>query len=226
MRFIKSKQSKKSTQSTSSGGEQKAPPPARPPEEKEQEFRLKVQSEVESSGRISREVLKTIIFNVMNLIVVGVLVFLLTRLPQMADNLKKTRSENLLQRETADIAVLKSDIERARARVEDIDAYFANDEELIAFVAEMDTLRATGVVTGFSFLGNEPIDDKSGNKGLPINIVFVGSIEQINSALRQIESLPYFIKAVDIELERNQSEEIGISYEMRYGGLIYVGQNI
>ena len=105
--------------------------------------------------------LKAVILAVINLIAVAAIVFLLDRLEIKAQEVKRLRSIQLSATRGEPFAALRADVEVAETKTDELVKYFPDSQGLIAFVGEIDKLKAEGVVTGFSFANEEPIKDKT-----------------------------------------------------------------
>lgn len=166
---------------------------------------------------------KAAILVIVNLLVVGGVVFLLDRLESKALEVKKLRSIQLTASHGEPFSALKADVEAAESKTGELLKYYPDSEGLIAFVGEIDKLKAEGVVTGFSFANEEPIkDNRTGAFGLPVLIELKGNWAAIDSALGRIMSLPYLLRS--IRIDATPSEEEGL-IEFKFGGLLYVDKN-
>jgi hypothetical protein len=200
--------------------------PAKAAQAKEEEVQEEVAA-VESGEKTSilkpGILLKAGVLAVINLLAVAGVVFLLDRLELKAQEVKKLRSIQLSASGGEPFSALKTDLEAAEAKTDELVEYFPDSQGLISFVGEIDKLKAEGVVTGFSFANEEPIKDKTGALGLPVLIELRGSWSAVDSALGRIMSLPYFIRAIRIEISPSLDEPTLIDFS--FGGFLYVDKN-
>lgn len=166
-----------------------------------------------------RKVQALIVLSVIGLIVTFVL---LNRITVTAEEIKKIKAEGATEADLADYAFLEAEVEHYATQIEELSSLFANDSEIIVFVQEIDRLKREGVVESFSFVSNNPIKDQSGNFGIPISITLRGNEEQIDAALRNIQSLPFILRGVRAEVTKEVSEEGVETTILDYGGFLYV----
>ena len=167
--------------------------------------------------------LKVTILAIINLVAVAAIVFLLDRLQLKAQEVKQLRSIQLSATHGEPFSALKANVEEAEAKTGELVKYFPDSQGLIAFVGEIDKLKAEGVVTGFSFANEEPIKDKTGSFGLPVLIELKGNWSTVDSALGRIMSLPYLLRAIRIDVSPALDEPGLIDF--KFGGFLYVDKN-
>lgn len=169
---------------------------------------------------------KLIILGIINLVFVITLAFILGNLPQKTVQLKALKSQILKAQNTQGSRLLMLDIENNRQKSQFLDELLPDERGLINFVRDIDRIKTQGVIVSFSFGGKEPVVDKTGFLGIPIIITLRGSGDEIASALDQIQELPYLIRAVKIDSDYQESEDV---INFKYGGFLYVdeefGQN-
>jgi Tfp pilus assembly protein PilO len=156
--------------------------------------------------------------------VIGLVItfILLNRISVLANEIKEAKHESASEADLADYAFLESEIEHYQQQIDELNSLFASDSEIINFVQEIDRLKREGVVQSFSFVSNTPIIDKSGNLGIPISITLSGNEEQIDAALRNIQSLPFLLRGVQTEVSKETNEEGVETTILEYGGFLYV----
>jgi len=167
--------------------------------------------------------LKAAILAVINLIAVAAIILLVDRLELKAQEVKRLRSIQLSASHGEPFSALKTDVEAAEAKTDELVKYFPDSQGLIVFVGEIDKLKAEGVVTGFSFANEEPIKDKTGSFGLPVLIELKGSWSTVDNALVRIMSLPYILRAIRIDVSPALNEPGLIDFKL--GGFLYVDKN-
>jgi len=167
--------------------------------------------------------LKAVVLALINLIAVAAIVFLLDRLELKAQEVKRLRSIQLSATRGEPFSALRTDVEAAETKTGELVKYFPDSQGLIAFVGEIDKLKAEGVVTGFSFANEESIKDKTGSFGLPVLIELRGSWAAVDSALGRIMSLPYLLRAIRVEVSPSLEDPALIDF--KFGGFLYVDKN-
>lgn len=166
-----------------------------------------------------RKVLILAVFSVVGIVVVFVL---LSQMTTTAEEIKKIKQESASEEDMANYAFLESEIVHYQEEIDELNSLFASDSEIIIFVQEIDRLKREGVVQSFSFVSNDAIKDKSGNAGIPISIVMKGNEEQLDAALRNIQSLPFLLRAVQTEISKEVNDEGIEETILNYGGFLYV----
>jgi Tfp pilus assembly protein PilO len=182
-------------------------------------------AEVESGEKTSilkpGILVRAAVLAIINLIAVAAIVFLMGRLELKAQEVKRLRSLHLGGASNQDpFSTLSAEIEGSETKVNELVSYFPDSQGLIAFVGEIDKLKAEGVVTNFSFAKEEPIKDKTGALGLPVVIDLRGTWPQIDSALGRIMSLPYFIRTIRVDAAPSQEDSSLVDF--KFGGFLYV----
>lgn len=163
---------------------------------------------------------KAAILGVINIICVLFLIWLLTALPKKADKLKNLRT---LKHKAAlvNLGTIESEIMVNKTKTNKLKMLFPDEVGLINFVKEIDKLKSEGRVTHFSFVSDKVIKDKTQAFGLPFIIELHGGWAEIDLTLREIEKLPFLIRAVDIEIRELPQEAI----RLKYGGVLYVDES-
>ncbi len=184
---------------------------------------IKKQTQKQKPKRKTNKAIIGIIFlNAVNVILIILLILILKKLPVIAKEVKDLKNKYVLAHEKIDQAVLRSDLLVYNEKISSIESHFADEESILNFIIEIDKLKSAGLVADFSFVSEEPVKDKTGSFGFPILIVSEGSIQNVNSALAKIDSLPYLKRAVDVKLIINEDKTV----KLEYGGFIYVSKNI
>lgn len=160
---------------------------------------------------------KDIILAVVNLISVVLLIVLLVRLPSKANELNSLRKEDVQSR---DIAYDSLGFTESKKKADGISKLFLTDNGVVDFVSDVEKIKnADGIITKVSFVSPQRIKDKTGNSGLAVSIELSGSWEGINQSLMKIDSLPYLIRPVSIDISRSKDDSQVIIY--KYGLFLY-----
>lgn len=167
--------------------------------------------------KISHVLLKVILMNVVNLFVLGGIVFLLQQLPRQAQHVKTVSTEIQGLQEAADVAVLKSDIERNKEKIDALTATLAADKTVIFFITRMDEIKKTTPDLQYEFPITTEVPDKSGLKGLPISITMKGTKKAISDAFIAVGKIPVFMKPITFSMAQ---DETGV-YNAKFGGFLY-----
>lgn len=168
-----------------------------------------------------RMIYRVIVMNVINAALVVVTVVILGRLPGKASALKGLRHEKMLASEIIDVAVLKTEIAGNQGEIDKLQSLFVGEAEILEFYREMDQLKRDGVITDYRPMSDNVVSEKK-NAGLPILIEMGGDVHQIDFGLKRVQSLPYLLRPVRFELER---QEEGL-FKVNYGGFLYVSKEI
>jgi hypothetical protein len=156
---------------------------------------------------------------IINVILVVGWVFFVTQLTPKAKIVKEANNQKLAAASAGDLEVLKAELASNADKINTMKSFFINEDALLNFTKQMDTFRAEGVASDFSFASDKLVTDKEGNQVLPFSVTFTGSEEKVNEALSKLENLPYIIKAVESELDR---PSVGGNIVFVYRGFIYV----
>jgi len=161
------------------------------------------------------------ILTFINLIGIAGIVYFDRKIPTKAEEIKTLRSEKLAI-SAQNLEIIKSDVEEHKLKADKLIAFFPDDTGLVNFVNELDKIKKEGKITGFSFAAESAIKDKTGTIGIPVLIEFKGTWSEIDADLQKIQSLPYILRAIEVEAEL--AEEEGL-IDLRFGGFLYVGKD-
>lgn len=178
--------------------------------------------------RLNRTAVKVIAANVVNFILLGIIFYMISTLPQVAERLKGLRSAQIAAEETADAAILTADIERNAQQISALRALRVKDSEFIDFVEAASAMQAEGVISEVIYPGGAVMHpDISALKGRGFPIVFVvqGSQENISSAMARIFGLPFLFLPQDIEIETVANGDGSQSMTARLSVLLIVDDN-
>jgi len=194
----------------------------------------KNQSKVEVSGNLSeidmklakkdekkksKLFLKIIALNIVNALLLIAILYFIQELPKIAGKVKELRSAVIVAQETADAAVLSSEIERNSEKINTLKALFLDAGGFSDFLTRLGIIRSEGVLTEFDFPGGTPTVNAAGKSVLSLALTFRGSQDQVNDALSKILLLPVLIEPGSVELEGNKEAMI-----LRFGGFLYVDE--
>jgi len=193
-------------------------PPEAPVAPKKAPAPPKAPSLEEISKRSAKSMLiKMIFINSINVILVITTFYFLGRLPQKANRIQKQKGESLASVTQTDIDIQKAEVSKNGTKIERLENLFVDESSILAFVAQIDSLKSQNLVTEFSFMTNNPVQDNTGNSGIPVLIVYKGSINQINSSLTEIDKLDLMLRPIGVELIKESDN----SYTYNYGAFIY-----
>ena len=147
----------------------------------------------------SKVLVRAMILNAVNVVLVILIVILIGKLPVKGQNLKELRGQEMLLRETTDVAVLESEIESNKDKISLVEAHFVDERGVLGFLEAKDQLERDGRIKSFS-IGEKPILDKHKNKGLAIKMEFEGSLGEVNESMARVMGLPYFLNPVEVKL--------------------------
>lgn len=174
--------------------------------------------------RLSTEKLKAIILNIVNILLIIGIFYISGRLPQLSGEIKELRAKKIISQESSDIAVLSAELEKNKNKINELSSIYLDERGLSSFFAKMEDLAEKGVVSQFDSFLSEPVADRNGQLGLPILIEFAGQKESISTNLLLVQKLPYLMRPVSVELNRNTDE--GGGYTFKYGVFLYVDESL
>lgn len=166
---------------------------------------------------------KDLLLAVINLSFIVAIVFLLGKLPIRAGELKALKNADFQVTARGNIDITELRIESSKEKAEKLFVLFPNESGLIDFVKEVDKLKEIGLITRFSFASEHAVRDKTGYFGIPLVIEFLGTWEQIDSATATIESLPYLIRIVNIDVKPQEESNLIL---FKYGAFLYVDESL
>lgn len=172
---------------------------------------------------------RDVVLGVLNIFLVGAILFLLFDLPQKAEKLKDIKNQNIRNEEIASLKI--SDVNLQKDKIEALENSFLDESGVLDFVREIEVLKEDGTVKDLSFESQEAVKDRTNNFVLPIEITLVGQREEIKEDVQKIESLPYLFRVVKIDLqeyvpgEDEEKVESGL-LQMDLGGVIYVDEKL
>ena len=161
---------------------------------------------------------KEIILAIVDILTVGIMIFLLLKLPEEAQEVRRLKNENIQTKENISLQV--ADINVNKERADSLKGAFLNDSGVVDFVKEVESLKTGGTVTKLSFPSPKAVKDKTGNFGIPVAITLRGTLSQMEIDLKKLEDLPFLFRAVTIEVQPVLEEAEKL--ELKYGGFLYV----
>jgi len=159
---------------------------------------------------------RSIIVNVISLVLITALVIFLRGSRQKAAEISALRSSSQAREASVDVEVLRGDLMRKAEDEQTLEGAFVDDTGLLQFVQDVGAMQAQGLVSGFNFLSNEAVTESTGNRAIPFQVQFSGDVSLINSGISSFENLPYLIRAKEMEIS------VGEQITVLYIGYIYV----
>lgn len=155
------------------------------------------------------------------LVLIVILILILGRIGPLSQEIMEKRSEIVNSTSSDALEVAKARLNRNTNKVADLNKLFINDDNLVDFVKEIDTLKNEGLINSFSFGASDVRDKRSGYNAIPFEIMIEGDGAKISSTMSKILSLPYFIVDVSAELQLNETG----GYTYNYGGFLYISED-
>jgi hypothetical protein len=158
--------------------------------------------------KYSRPMLKSIIANAINIVLIIIIIVLVRKIPAKAQSVKELSNQKELAQEKIDLEVLSADLLNNRQKIEQIDSLFADPKEILQVIEALSNLKNSGQIEEFN-LADNPIRDKSGQTGLPIRIKGTGSRESVDATIRALHAIGKIVKPekLTISLDENISFE-------------------
>jgi hypothetical protein len=167
---------------------------------------------------------KDIVIGAVNIIALLLLVVLLIKLPQKAEEVRMLKTE-IVKNETS-VTLEFPDIEESNEKARELESLFVGDSGIVEFVRQVEEIRQKqGVIERLTITSQKPVRDKTGNLGIPILIELRGSWSDFNRVLPEIQKLPFLFRAIDVEVERTSEEGENI-ITFSYGVFLYVNDRL
>lgn len=154
--------------------------------------------------------------------IVGI-VLLQSKFLALAGEFRNIRNEELKISASNGIDATEVQLESSKKKADEIIARFPNESGIIHFIDQIDKLKEEGLVLNFSFAKEEYVKDRTGYLNIPIIIEFVGTWEQIDRGLRELDKTSYILRPVSVDVEVDTENQI-VNY--KYGGYLYVDENL
>ncbi len=174
--------------------------------------------------------IKTAIHKYKNIIIIAVNISLicanfliLSLIPKQAAAIVLTRSEILAQElQNQSAQKLITDLEATKEEQTRIEKSFPDSVTLLEVIKFIESLKEEVTIQNFSFLGEQPIQDKNGYPFLPLTIILEGSLSQTVSAIHKLQQSHYIfsVNQTLIESPEGISQPIRVSISLR----LYVKQ--
>lgn len=211
---------KKIVQTPSETGKVSTKPPGQKPQEEEI---LEVYEEgggIKKGSFLSNLLVRAAILAFVNLVGIAGIFYFDQGISEKARGVKEQRSEQQTIF-AQNLEVIKRNVAEHSEKAEKVLALFANDDELVIFANELDRIKKEGKVTGFSFVAESAVKDKTGSIGIPVLIEIKGTWEEIDSDLQKIQKMPFLLRAIEVEAKPGEEEGL---IDFRFGGFLYVGK--
>jgi len=151
----------------------------------------------------TRLLLKFSITNAINVFLIIAIFYLLGQLPVVAGRIKELRSAQFAAEETANVSLIKSEIERSEANINTLQSLFAGDLQFVDFIERLTKLKEEGVISSITFPGG-PVEVKKLSpvraKGFPVILEFRGNQDSVNSGLSKVFGMPFLFSPQEAEL--------------------------
>lgn len=165
---------------------------------------------------------RDIILGIVNVISIVFLIILLIKLPDKATLLKQARNQNL--KLNSSVAIDFATVSDSKTMADTLQAMFLDDSGVVNFVGQVENLKsADGTPAKVTFPSPKAIKDKTGNYGYPVIIELIGPMGQLKNQVSQIESLPFLLRPVNIEIDKTDKQDVE---DLKYGGILYVAQGL
>lgn len=161
---------------------------------------------------------KDILLGIINIASLALLIILLIKLPEKAQELNKLRNQVLLSE--SEVALEISEVEGSEDKAGELESVFIDEVGLVGFVSGVEGLKGeNSSIRKINITSQKVIKDKTGNYGIPVVIEMRGNWTQFGKDMQNIQKLPYLFRVIRIETE--ELEEEGV-IGLKYGGFLYV----
>lgn len=164
-------------------------------------------------------IIKFILINTVNIFLIIATLILVSFVQKRANNTKILYNEVLLSREMVDMAVLEADLAANVESINNVKNMFLSDETILDLIKKTDELRILGLISKFDILSSKPVRDGA-LIGYPVEFEIVGSLDLVNSSIKQIQQLPFLGKTVQIEIDSSDENQIKVLL-----GIFYYAKN-
>lgn len=161
---------------------------------------------------------KDILLGVINIASLALLVVLLVKLPEKAEELNKLRNQVLLSE--SEVALEISEVEGSKDRASELENLFIEDQGLVNFVGDVERLRGeSSSIYKINITSQRAVEDKTGSYGVPVVIEMRGDWGRFGEDMKKIQQLPYLFRVIRIDSEvLDDGGVVGL----KYGGFLYV----
>ncbi|MBU0570007.1 hypothetical protein KKB40_04470 [Patescibacteria group bacterium] len=162
---------------------------------------------------------RDIILGIINLISLALLIIILTKFPDKAQELKELRIQNVKNESSVSFEFVE--IEASKEKTHQLEDLFLDEAGIVNFVGRVEELKTEGgAIDKITFASQEVTKDKTGNYGIPVIIELNGTWESIGQDLQEIQKLPFLLRAISINAEPDKDRDGMIKFG--YGGFLYV----
>jgi hypothetical protein len=161
--------------------------------------------------------IQSIILNVVNLVLIAGMVGLFILIPKKADEVKTSYNDQILENEKTDAKVLSADLEKNKEEIDKLKMSVINGNNLVSFFEYRDIMKQNPAVIGFEITDNA-IKTKTNASGYGVSVEAVGSIADIAKVYKEIQSIPFLIHPLTIDIERQEDGSFALSYV----GILYL----
>ena len=167
--------------------------------------------------KLSRVLMKVIVVNILNLLVVLAIMLLLRQLPMVALNVKRTNSQEQISSHSVDSTILKAEMDKSKVKTDTVLSMLGGDKTVISFITRMDELKKEGFLISYEFPITNEILDKTGLHGLPVLMVIQGTKQNISETLVKISEIKVLLRPVTLSIT---TDETGL-LTAKYGVFMY-----
>lgn len=165
---------------------------------------------------------KDVLLGIINIASLALLVVLLIKLPEKAQELKKLRNQVLLSE--SEVQLELSEIEKYQGKADELEDFFVDEVGLVNFVSDVEGLKGdASSISKINITSQKVIQDGTRNYGIPVIIEMRGNWIQFGEDIQKIQKLPYIFRAVRIDVE--ELEEGGV-IGLKYGGFLYANDKL
>ena len=165
---------------------------------------------------------KDILLGIINIASLALLIILLIKLPEKAQELNKLRNQVLLSE--SEVALEISEVEGSKDKAGELESLFIDEVGLVGFVNSVESLKGeNSSIRKINITSQKVVKDKTGNFGIPVVIEMRGNWTQFGEDMQNIQKLPFLFRVIRIETE--ELEEEGV-IGLKYGGFLYVNDKL
>jgi hypothetical protein len=165
---------------------------------------------------------KDILLGVINIASLALLIVLLIKLPEKAEELNKLRNQVLLSE--SEVALETSEVEGNKDRARELENLFIDDQGLVNFVGDVEKLKGeSSSINKINITSQKAVKDKTGSYGVPVVIEMRGDWGRFGEDMKKIQQLPYLFRVIRIDSEVLDEEGV---VGLKYGGFLYVDDKL
>lgn len=142
---------------------------------------------------------------------------MLTIISKQAEELRTLKIAQINSDAKTNVKIIEDELSKLEEKYSKTLSVFPTSDTILDFINQKEELKAKGVVSDFAFAGEEIVKDKLGLPGFPVLVQARGDQAKLNAAIEAINSLPFIIREVKVEVTKDASG----SYVLRYGGFLY-----